>query len=108
LLELGKSGYQIHRNLEYPEVLGALIPGLVESAKSASIEIQSCAEPIDLSSYGVLPGKCIDDAYIEKYLGIQVSASKDSRQRPFCGCVKSRDIGQYHSCSLGCKYCYAK
>lgn len=33
--------------------------------------------------------------------------SSDPNQRPFCGCVRSVDIGSYNCCSHGCIYCYA-
>jgi hypothetical protein len=105
--ELDLKGYQIERNLDQSTILSALVPCLVDAAQLASMEIQSCAEPIDLSSYGVMPGKCIDDVFIERVFGIHVFPIKDGVQRSFCGCIKSRDIGRYNTCSLGCRYCYA-
>lgn len=84
-----------------------LLLEIAQIAKQNNLEIFSCAETIDLEKYGIKPGKCIDDEYINQVFGIEVSHKKDHSQREACGCVASRDIGMYDSCLFGCQYCYA-
>ena len=75
--------------------------------KKYDFEINTCAESIDLSSYGINHGKCIDDKLIEQLCGCRISANKDKNQRDICGCIESIDIGLYNTCMHKCKYCYA-
>ena len=84
-----------------------LMQGLAAIAAASDMEIQSCAEELDLTGYGIRPGKCIDDVYICRVFGRQLDLKKDPSQRAACGCVVSRDIGMYDSCLFGCTYCYA-
>ncbi len=78
-----------------------------EIAKNNNFLIDTCAEDIDLSEYGITRARCIDDRLILKITGYNLSVEKDRNQRPECGCVKSIDLGEYNSCSNGCVYCYA-
>lgn len=84
-----------------------LMTGLERLASENGMEIQSCAEELDLTRYGIRPGKCIDDEFIARVFGLQLGLGKDPSQRAACGCVASRDIGMYDSCLFGCAYCYA-
>jgi hypothetical protein len=76
-------------------------------AKENNLLIDTCAENIDLSKYGISHARCIDDRLISRIIGNNLIAEKDKNQRLECGCIKSIDIGEYNSCSNGCIYCYA-
>jgi len=41
------------------------------------------------------------------HYAIKEKDNKDKGQRAFCGCIVSKDIGQYNTCPHQCKYCYA-
>ncbi|WP_143741853.1 DUF1848 domain-containing protein [Thiorhodovibrio frisius] len=86
---------------------GSLIRDLATIAGDLGLDIQSCAEEIDLQPWGVSPGKCIDDRLIRRLFGLAAAARKDKSQRALCGCIEARDIGMYDSCLFGCAYCYA-
>ncbi|WMC94235.1 DUF1848 domain-containing protein [Kineothrix sp. MB12-C1] len=80
---------------------------LAEIARKNDMEIETCAEPIDLSSCGIKHSSCIDKRLIEKIIGSTIKVRKDKNQREECGCVESVEIGAYNTCLNGCKYCYA-
>lgn len=76
-------------------------------AKRNGMDTGSCAESIDLAECGIKHNCCIDKELIEKIIGGRIKAGKDRNQRAECGCMESVEIGAYHTCKNGCKYCYA-
>jgi len=79
-----------------------------EITKMYNLELETCAEKIDLAKYGISHTSCIDGNLIEKIIGYKI-INKDNRDdnRENCGCMKCIDIGQYDSCIHNCLYCYA-
>ncbi len=94
-------------NKKFDKRYDELLYALAGAAEQNKMEIVSCAEDPSLTKYNIHPGKCIDDNYIERVFGINVTHKKDPFQREACGCVASRDIGVYDTCLSGCQYCYA-
>jgi hypothetical protein len=92
---------------------------LSDAARPWGIAIATCAEAIDLIEFGVERNKCIDDvllarlfprdAELQHFLGPEETRHrlKDKGQRKECGCIVSKDIGAYDTCSHLCRYCYA-
>jgi hypothetical protein len=99
-----KLGYL--RMLEINDSLPQLLADFAKSARDAGMEIQSCAEKEDFSSFGIKGGACIDATLINKLGGIE-AGGKDKNQRPHCLCCKSVDIGAYGTCAANCVYCYS-
>lgn len=93
--------------------------------------LATCGEKIDIDRFGIQHNRCIDDELMVKYfannkvlmkhLGIEIQDrglfepvqiihkkdNKDKGQRLFCGCIASKDIGEYNTCPHQCEYCYA-
>ena len=84
-----------------------LAAAFAASARRQGLDIRACAEPWDLTPYGIRPAACIDGALIARLTGREVTARPDRSQRPACGCLESVDIGAYDTCPNGCLYCYA-
>lgn len=76
-------------------------------AKKYNLKIETCAEGIDLSDYGIEHGSCIDKKMIEQVIGCELNKLNKSKERENCGCYQSIDIGQYDTCVNNCIYCYA-
>ena len=95
-------------------------------------QLATCGEKIDIEKYGIQHNRCIDDdimirfAHHDKalmdFLGVEITEgdlfnpkptiikhrdNRDKGQREFCGCMVSKDIGEYNTCPHLCEYCYA-
>jgi hypothetical protein len=105
--DLRARGIDIYEGEAVSAMIAHLMPALAATAAANGMALESCAETHNLTSYGIRPGKCVDDALIRRGFGIDVTTKKDPAQRAACGCVQSRDIGMYDTCLFGCQYCYA-
>lgn len=117
-----------------PTSMMKVAEGLQNLNKKWNLDIGTCAENIDLSQYGIKHNKCVDDDLMKnlfyndkilmEFLGYEYKEAdlfdggnklipikdrnlKDKGQRKACGCVYSKDIGQYNTCPHLCEYCYA-
>ena len=89
------------------ELQDAMAKSLAAIAHSYGLELETCAEGIELEKYGIKHAHCIDGELFAKLLGCPLKVGKDKNQRKECGCVDSVDIGAYNTCRNGCRYCYA-
>lgn len=90
-----------------PEQADELAHSLSEIAAEHGIEIDTCAEDIDLGRYGIGHAACIDRQRLERIGKCKLTVGRDKNQRAACGCAASIDLGAYNSCRNGCVYCYA-
>lgn len=95
-------------------------------------QLATCGEKIDIAPYGIQHNRCIDDDLMIRFaqhdkalmdfLGVEITEgdlfdpkptvikhrdNRDKGQRQFCGCMVSKDIGEYNTCPHLCEYCYA-
>ena len=93
---------------DFPQkVQRSLAKELAAIAHSYGLQIDTCAEGIELQEYGIEHARCIDDRLLSRLLNCPLEVGKDKNQRLECGCIESLDIGAYNTCRNGCKYCYA-
>lgn len=114
-----------------PSDIEQIASGIEHLNRQWGLQVSTCAEKIDLSHFGIRHSKCIDDSLIIKmnpgdkellsFLGYipenqldifsqgnqKNRTLKDKGQRYECGCIISKDIGQYNTCAHLCIYCYA-
>jgi hypothetical protein len=105
--------------------------GLAILNRKWGLTITACGERRDLSEYGIGKGQCISfdmmtqefrndrklmeflrPADLQSFSGSAAASYlsrrlKDPGQRTTCGCIVSKDIGQYSTCMHLCAYCYA-
>lgn len=125
-------GFPDYIEFDQPK-MEAVATGLQEINRKWGLQIATCAEAIDLSPYAITHNKCIDDQLLSElfpqdqalmnFLGYETAQPslfpgttetgrqainlKDKGQRKACGCIVSKDIGQYRTCRYLCQYCYA-
>lgn len=89
------------------EELALFASFLARTARENGMEICTCAEAVDLSACGIAKSGCISRELVVRAGGRMAEERKAKGQRGECLCVKSTDIGAYHTCPSGCLYCYA-
>jgi DNA repair photolyase len=90
-----------------PEDVRLIAQAFAGICMAAGLKLETCAEEVDLSDFGIGHGKCIDADRISMITGKPLDAKKDKYQRKLCGCAASVDIGAYDTCLHCCLYCYA-
>lgn len=79
--------------------------GLV--AKRYAVQVQTCAEQIDLSMYGIGSRPCFEREDLRRRLGDTLRFPIGRSVRSQCSCLPTVDIGDYNACAHFCAYCYA-
>ena len=89
------------------ETLYGFAGQLARIAAKYGLKLQTCAESMDLTAFGITSSACIDKELLEDIGSVRLDVKKDANQRAECCCAASIDIGAYNTCPGGCLYCYA-
>lgn len=84
-----------------------LIEAMGEISKKYELPIRICKVNGDYSEYGISPRACLTLEMLGKANEIQFRSLKHRGTRAGCQRMEYRDMGSYHTCTNGCKYCYA-
>ncbi len=87
-----------------------IVNRLKKTCNRYDVKMKACCQPDLLKIEGIEQAHCIDAYKIEKIVGEPIPKARDTGQRKYCGCSKSKDIGGYTGifrCKHNCDYCYA-
>ncbi len=84
-----------------------LVKEFVRIGNKYGMVIKSCAEGMELESYGVDCSGCMTVSVFEKAIDCSLDVPSIKGARTECGCLLGCDIGAYNTCGHLCRYCYA-
>ncbi len=103
-IELGQFGIAHARCIDADRIVQLGLEDR-ELLQGMGVQLQTRAPLLPgLVSGGSLPEGAVELADGRYFVSVH---RKDKGQRPHCGCMEAKDIGQYDTCPHLCAYCYA-